>query len=63
MPGTALFSMLVAVFAGSAVPFQAASNAVLGKVLGHPLWATLVSLCISAALVLPTIWLMRAPAP
>ncbi|EKU28581.1 membrane protein [Alcaligenes sp. EGD-AK7] len=63
MPGPALFSMLVAVFAGSAVPFQAASNAVLGKVLGHPLWATLVSLCISAALVLPTIWLMRAPAP
>lgn len=63
MPGTALFSMLVAVFAGSAVPFQAASNAVLGKVLGHPLWATLVSLCISAALVVPTLWLMRAPAP
>ncbi|GHC41775.1 hypothetical protein GCM10010096_10430 [Alcaligenes pakistanensis] len=63
MPGTALFSMLVAIFAGSAVPFQAASNAVLGKVLGHPLWATLVSLCISAALVVPTLWLMRAPAP
>ena len=63
MPSTALFSMLIALVAGSAVPFQAASNAVLGKVLGHPLWATLVSLCISAALVVPTLWLMRAPAP
>lgn len=63
MPGSSLFSMLVAVLAGSAVPFQAASNAVLGKLLGHPLWATLVSLAVSAALVVPTLWLMRAPAP
>lgn len=63
MPGSSLFSMLVALLAGSAVPFQAASNAVLGKLLGHPLWATLVSLAVSAALVVPTLWLMRAPAP
>lgn len=63
MSGTALISLFVAVFAGTVVPFQAASNAILGKMLGHPLWATLVSLSISAALVLPTLWLMRAPAP
>lgn len=63
MPGSSLFSMLIALLAGSAVPFQAASNAVLGKILGHPLWATLVSLAVSAALVVPTLWLMRAPAP
>ncbi|WP_095160047.1 DMT family transporter [Pseudomonas sp. Irchel 3E13] len=54
---------LIALLAGAAVPFQAGSNAALGRLLGHPLWATLVSLSVSVLMVLPALWLMRAPAP
>lgn len=55
--------LLIALLAGAAVPFQAGSNAALGKLLGHPLWATLVSLAVSVLMVLPALLLMRAPAP
>ena len=34
---------LVALVAGAAVPFQAGSNAALGRLLGHPLWAALIA--------------------
>lgn len=54
---------LVALIAGAAVPFQAGSNAALGRLLGHPLWAALVSLSVSVLMVLPALWLMRAPPP
>ena len=54
---------LVALLAGAAVPFQAGSNAALGRLLGHPLWAALISLSVSVLLVLPALWLMRAPWP
>ncbi|MFW3896312.1 DMT family transporter [Pseudomonas putida] len=54
---------LIALLAGAAVPFQAGSNAALGRLLGHPLWATLVSLAVSVLMVLPALWLMRAPMP
>ncbi|MFT3690084.1 DMT family transporter [Paenirhodobacter sp.] len=55
--------MAIAVAAGAAVPFQAASNAALGRALGHPLWATLASLSVSALVVVPLMMLMRVPAP
>ncbi len=54
---------LIALLAGAAVPFQAGSNAALGRLLGHPLWAALVSLSVSVLMVLPALWVMRAPAP
>ncbi|OLS64912.1 DMT family transporter [Pseudomonas putida] len=54
---------LVALVAGAAVPFQAGSNAALGRLLGHPLWAALISLSVSVLMVLPALWLMRAPLP
>lgn len=54
---------LVALLAGAAVPFQAGSNAALGRLLGHPLWAALISLSVSVLMVLPALWLMRAPWP
>ena len=53
---------LIALLAGAAVPFQAGSNAALGRLLGHPLWAALVSLSVSVLMVLPALWVMRAPA-
>lgn len=51
-----------ALIAGALVPFQAGSNAVLGRSLGHPLWATVASLLVSMLVVLPVILAMRAPA-
>lgn len=55
--------MAVALLAGAAVPFQAASNAALGRTLGHPLWATVASLLVSMLLVLPALMALRVPAP
>ncbi|MNJ55344.1 hypothetical protein D3C77_508290 [compost metagenome] len=59
----ALLPLVIALLAGAAVPFQAGSNAALGRLLGHPLWATLVSLAISVLMVIPALLIMRAPLP
>lgn len=58
-----LLPIVIALVAGAAVPFQAGSNAALGRALGHPLWATLSSLTISVLVVVPLMLLMRVPAP
>lgn len=58
-----LLPLGIAVFAGSIVPFQAASNAMLGRSLGHPLWATLVSLLVSICVLLPILFAARVPTP
>lgn len=58
-----LLPMAVALTAGAAVPFQAASNAALGRALGHPLWATLSSLAVSVLVVVPVMLVMRVPTP
>ena len=60
---SSLLSMAVALLAGAAVPFQGGSNAALGRMLGHPLWATLTSLLVSIVVVLPLLFVMRVPAP
>ncbi|WP_079214049.1 DMT family transporter [Ventosimonas gracilis] len=59
---TVLFA-LAALIAGALVPFQAGSNAALGRALGHPLWATVASLLVSLLVVLPVIFAMRVPMP
>src|SRR5690606_3391952 len=53
----------IALLAGAAVPFQAGSNAALGRMLAHPLWAALVSLGVSVTLVLPALLALRVPTP
>ncbi|WEF11509.1 DMT family transporter [Pectobacterium actinidiae] len=58
-----LLPLGIAVLAGSIVPFQAASNAALGRSLGHPLWATLASLLVSICVLLPILFAARIPAP
>lgn len=55
--------MILALIAGMAVPFQAASNVALGRALGHPLWATLTSLIISIFVLLPLIAITRPQIP
>lgn len=59
----ALLPLVIALLAGAAVPFQAGSNAALGRLLGHPLWASLVSLGVSVLLVIPALLVLRAPLP
>jgi len=59
---TILFT-LAALIAGALVPFQAGSNAALGRALGHPLWATVASLLVSLLVVLPLMLAMRVPTP
>lgn len=53
----------VALLAGAMIPFQAGSNATLGRALGHPLWATVISLVISLVAVVPVLLALRAPPP
>ena len=57
------FLLLIATFAGAAVPFQGGANAALGRALGHPLWATLASLAVSALCILPILIWLRVPLP
>lgn len=54
---------LIAALAGAAVPFQGGANAALGRALGHPLWATLASLAVSALCILPILLALRVPLP
>lgn len=63
MQTNALFLILAAVITGAVVPFQAGANAALGRTLGHPLWGTLVSLCVSFACIVPVMVLAKVQAP
>lgn len=58
-----LFLLGLAVIAGALVPFQATTNAILGRTLGHPLWATVASLLVSLICVMPLILALRLPLP
>jgi len=60
---TGLSFAIIALVAGVLVPFQAASNAELGRALGHPLWATVMSLFISVLIAIPVILAVRVPMP
>ncbi|OCW59599.1 DMT family transporter [Hoeflea olei] len=63
MQTNALFLILAAIVTGAVVPFQAGANAALGRTLGHPLWGTLVSLCVSFACIVPVMLLAKVQAP
>ncbi|MDR2226180.1 MAG: DMT family transporter [Providencia sp.] len=58
-----IFLALVALFAGVVVPIQAASNAVLARHLGHPLWASAISLVISIIVLIPLLFVFKVPKP
>lgn len=63
MQGWMMLFAPLAMLAGSVVPFQAGANAALGRNLGHPLWATMASLGVSAVLASILMLLIRVPAP
>lgn len=60
---TVFLPLVVAMLAGAVVPFQAGSNAALGRALGHPLWATVASLLVSLIVITPVLIAMRAGTP
>lgn len=53
----------LALLAGVILPFQAASNAAVGRALGHPLWGALTSLLVSTAVVVAALLVLRVSAP
>lgn len=59
----ALIPAGTALLAGAVLPFQAASNAALGRLLGHPLWGALTSLMVSAVVVVIALLVLRVSAP
>ncbi|CAG9177889.1 hypothetical protein LMG23992_03598 [Cupriavidus laharis] len=63
LPTNLLLPLATAVLAGAAIPLQAGANATLGRALGHPLWAAVVSLLVSLAAILPLLWMLKVPLP
>ncbi|WAX92845.1 DMT family transporter [Aminobacter sp. NyZ550] len=63
MPNLGSSLLAAALAAGAAIPFQAGANAMLGRLLGHPLWATMVSLAVSVALAVPVMVAFKVPVP
>lgn len=63
MHTNSLLLILAAIITGAVVPFQAGANAALGRSLGHPLWGTLISLCVSFACIVPVMALAKVGAP
>ncbi|AUG05016.1 hypothetical protein CXQ81_27100 [Pseudomonas sp. 09C 129] len=59
----ALIPVGLAFLAGVVLPFQAASNAAVGKALGYPLWGALTSLVVSSVVVIAALLVLRIPAP
>lgn len=56
-------AVVLSLFAGFAVPLQAASNARLGAVLGHPFWATVFSLMVSGLAIALVMLIVKVPRP
>lgn len=55
--------LILAALGGAAITLQAGMNAQVGKMLGHPLWATLVSLTVSVISVVPLLVAFRVTPP
>ncbi|GFM53452.1 DMT family transporter [Pseudomonas capsici] len=58
-----LTAIALSLAAGFAVPLQAGTNARLGTLLGHPLWATTVSLLVSLIAVFAVILIFKVEKP
>ncbi|WP_109512718.1 DMT family transporter [Pseudomonas ovata] len=58
-----LMPTAMAFMAGAVIPFQAASNAAVGRALGHPLWAALTSLTLSTIVIIALLLVLRISAP
>ncbi len=59
----ALIPGAAALAAGAVLPFQAASNAAVGRAMGSPVWGAMTSLVVSAIVILMTAVVLRTPSP
>jgi bacterial/archaeal transporter family-2 protein len=59
----AFLPLLLALFAGIVLPYQAASNAAVGRALGHWLWGAFTSLTVSSVVVIAALLILRVPMP
>lgn len=57
------FLLLMVAIGGVLTPVQASVNAILGRSLGHPVSAAVVSTCVSFTLLLVTALVIRVPWP
>ena len=57
------FLLLMVAIGGALTPVQASVNAILGRSLGHPVSAAVVSTAVSFSLLLVTALVLRVPAP
>lgn len=60
---TLFIPILLSLLAGFAVPLQAGTNARLGSLLGHPLWATGISLLVSLLALGVLLLFIKVPRP
>ena len=58
-----VIAITLSLFAGFAVPLQAGSNARLGVLLGHPFWATVISLLVSGVAIALVMLIVKVPRP
>lgn len=61
--GITLLPLAISVLAGALVTVQAGFNAQIGRTLGHPLWATLISFLVGLAGILAVMAALRVPQP
>ncbi|MGE8386605.1 MAG: DMT family transporter [Pseudomonas sp.] len=59
----AFLPLVLALLAGVVLPYQAASNAAVGRALGHWLWGAFTSLTVSSAVVIAALLILRVPMP
>ena len=56
-------AVLIAALAGAGLAVQSGSNAVLGRMLGHPMWATLWQFAAATVLVVVVMAVLKVPMP
>jgi len=59
----AFLPLVLALQAGVVLPYQAASNAAVGRALGHWLWGAFTSLTVSSVVVIAALLILRVPMP
>ncbi|MBH3410201.1 DMT family transporter [Pseudomonas putida] len=59
----AFLPVMMALLAGFVLPYQAASNAAVGRALGHWLWGAFTSLTVSSVVVITALLILRVPMP
>jgi bacterial/archaeal transporter family-2 protein len=56
-------AIMVAALAGAGLALQSATNAVLGRLLGHPMWASFWQFAAGTVLIMSIMVVLRVPTP